>query len=63
MPKAICIEGPLGVKGHDVTFYTGETYDVPKAILDEHPENFEVVKASKPKAKKASNKAKAAKKG
>ena len=52
MPKAICVEGPLGVKGHDVTFYTGETYDVPKAILDEHPENFEVVKASKPKAKK-----------
>jgi len=52
MPKAICIEGPLGVKGHDETFYTGATYDVPKAILDEYPDNFEVVKAAKTKNKK-----------
>ena len=57
MPKAICIEGPLGVKGHDVTFYTGETYDLPKAILDEYPDNFETVKTAKPKNKKDASEA------
>ncbi len=57
MPKALCIEGPLGVKGHDETFYTGETYDVPKAILDEYPDHFEVAKSTKAKNKKDASKA------
>ena len=55
MPKVECLEY-LAVAGSTVTFYKGETYEVPAAILKDHAAYFsKVAKTSSTKdASKAS---------
>ena len=45
MPEAECLE-MLAVEGSQPTFYRGETYNVPAAILKKYAAHFKSVKAT-----------------
>lgn len=45
MPEAECLE-MLAVEGSKTTFYRGETYNVPAAILKKYAAHFKSVKAT-----------------
>ena len=49
MPEAECLE-MLAVEGSKTTFYRGESYNVPAAILKKYAAHFKSVKATTTKA-------------